>query len=39
MTEHYDDLETRDPEAREAELFERLQAQIAHAKRSAPAYG
>ena len=38
MTEHYDDLETRDPEAREAELFERLQRQIAHAKKAAPLY-
>ncbi len=28
----YDDLETRDPEAREAPLFAALPAHIAHAK-------
>lgn len=33
---HYDDLETRAPEAREAALFTALQAQIAHAKAKAP---
>ena len=33
---HYDDLETRPPEAREAALFAALRAQIAHAKAKAP---
>ena len=37
--EHFDDLETRDPEAREAALMAALPGQIAHAKRAAPAYG
>ncbi len=32
----FDDLETRDPEVREAALFEALRAQIAHAKAHAP---
>jgi phenylacetate-CoA ligase len=31
MTDHYDDLETRDPAAREHDLFARLPAAIAHA--------
>jgi phenylacetate-CoA ligase len=38
MTDHYDALETRDPELRERELLARLPRQIAHAKASAPAY-
>ncbi|MEX0921854.1 MAG: AMP-binding protein [Rhodovibrionaceae bacterium] len=38
MNEHYDELETRDPEAREASLADRLPRQIAHAKAQAPAY-
>jgi phenylacetate-CoA ligase len=37
MSEHYDALETRDPEARERELLARLPAQIAHA-RTAPGF-
>ena len=36
MSEHYDDLETRDPAAREAALFESLRAQIAEAEGEAP---
>ena len=36
MTEHYDDLETRDPAAREASQFEFLRAQIRDAKARAP---
>jgi phenylacetate-CoA ligase len=32
MGEHYDALETRDPAAREKELFARLPAQLAHAR-------
>ena len=36
MSEHYDDLETRDPAAREAALFESLRAQIAKAQGEAP---
>ena len=36
--EHFDDLETRDPEAREAALMAALPGQIAHAKTKAPAY-
>ncbi|XAH24332.1 AMP-binding protein [Xylophilus sp. GW821-FHT01B05] len=39
MTEHYDALETRDPQAREAALFAALPAQIAHAQAHAPALG
>ena len=35
---HYDDLETRTPEAREAALFSALPHQIAHAKASAPGW-
>ena len=38
MSAYYDDLETRDPEAREADLAARLPKQIAHAKAAAPAY-
>lgn len=34
--DHYDDLETRDPEAREKALFAALGQQIEHAKRWAP---
>lgn len=36
MTEFYDDLETRSPDRREAELFAALPDQIAHAKAKAP---
>jgi phenylacetate-CoA ligase len=36
--EHYDDLETRVPEAREAQLMAALPAQIAHAKARSPGY-
>ena len=36
MSEHYDDLETRRPEEREASLFDRLRAQIAQAQQRAP---
>ena len=32
MSDHYDALETRDPEAREHAVFERLPKQLAHAK-------
>ena len=35
---HYDDLETRSPEAREKDLFARLPAQLAHARANAPYY-
>ncbi|MEA2929724.1 MAG: hypothetical protein QOG38_2152 [Hyphomicrobiales bacterium] len=35
MAEHYDTLETRDPAAREQDLFARLPAQIAHAMTAA----
>jgi phenylacetate-CoA ligase len=38
MTEHFDTLETRDPEMREREQFAALRAQLAHAKTNAPAY-
>ena len=38
MTQHFDDLETRDPAAREAALFQALQAQIADAMARAPAW-
>jgi phenylacetate-CoA ligase len=38
MSDHYDDLETRDPQAREQALFEALPAQIHLAKQKAPAY-
>lgn len=36
---HYDDLETRDPAAREAALFAALPGQIAHARQSSTVYG
>ena len=36
--EHYDSLETRDPQAREAALMAALPDFIAHAKANAPAY-
>ncbi|WP_131110462.1 phenylacetate--CoA ligase family protein [Sulfuricystis thermophila] len=36
MNEHFDALETRDPEAREHDLMARLPEQIAHAKAHAP---
>ena len=38
MSDHYDTLETRDPEARERAILERLPRQVAHAKAHAPAY-
>ncbi len=37
MTDHFDDLETRDPEERERRLFAALGEQIANAKAKAPA--
>lgn len=36
MNEHFDALETRDPEARERDLMARLPEQVAHAKAHAP---
>ena len=38
MSEHYDALETRDPERRQAELIKSVGAQVGHAMRHAPAY-
>jgi phenylacetate-CoA ligase len=38
MSDHFDTLETRDPELRERALFAILPAQIAHAKARAPAF-
>jgi phenylacetate-CoA ligase len=38
MTEHFDTLETRDPEVRERALLARLPIQIAYAKAHAPAF-
>ena len=38
MSDHYDALETRAPEAREAALLAALPAHIAHAKAQAPAF-
>jgi phenylacetate-CoA ligase len=38
MADHYDALETRDPEARERDILARLPLQIAHAKARAPAF-
>lgn len=38
MTEHYDSLETRDPQERQQALIESVIAQIAHAKSNAPIY-
>ena len=39
MTDYFDDLETRDPEAREAALMAALPAQVARAKDHAPGFG
>ncbi|WP_295525257.1 AMP-binding protein [uncultured Pseudacidovorax sp.] len=39
MTDFYDDLETRSPQAREAALMAALPAQIRHAQQKAPAFG
>jgi phenylacetate-CoA ligase len=38
MADHFDALETRDPELRERAVFARLPLQIAHAKANAPAF-
>ncbi len=38
MSEYYDNLETRSPEQREADLFARLREQIAWARQTAPAF-
>ncbi len=38
MSDHFDTLETRDPEQRERALFAALPVQIAHAKSRAPAF-
>ncbi|MFN3375386.1 MAG: phenylacetate--CoA ligase family protein [Burkholderiaceae bacterium] len=38
MTTFYDDLETRSPEQREAELMAALPAQVAHARAASPAF-
>ena len=38
MAEHYDALETRDPEGRERDLLARLPQQVAHAKANAPGF-
>ncbi len=38
MTEYYDELETRDPEARERALMAALPGQVARAKERAPGY-
>ena len=38
MSEHYDELETRSPEAREGAIMAALPAQMAHAKANAPAF-
>jgi len=38
MNEHFDTLETRDPEARERAVFARLPLQVAHAKAKAPVF-
>ena len=38
MSDHYDALETRDPEARERDLLARLSAHVAHAKANAPGF-
>jgi len=38
MSDHYDALETRDPEARERDLLAALPARIAHARAHAPAF-
>ncbi len=39
MPDHYDDLETRSPQARESALLAALPAHIEQARRKAPAYG
>ncbi len=39
MSDYYDDLETRSPQARDSALFNALPAQIEHARQKAPAYG
>ena len=39
MSDYYDDLETRTPQARAEQLFAALPEQVAHAKRNAPAFG
>lgn len=39
MTDYFDDLETRDPEAREAALMAALPSQVARAKDHAPGFG
>jgi len=38
MAQHFDTLETRDPEVRERELLLQLPRQVAHAKANAPAF-
>ena len=38
VNEHYDELETREPEAREGALMAALPAQVAHAKANAPGF-
>ena len=38
MAEHFDALETRDPEVRERDLLGRLPKQVAHAKANAPGF-
>ena len=38
MVDFYDDLETQDPAAREARLFSRLNAQVAHAQKHSKAF-
>src|SRR5262245_38007311 len=38
MSDHYDALETRDPDARERDLLGALAAQVAHAKQHAPGF-
>ncbi len=38
MPDHFDTLETRDPEIREASLLAALRRQVAHAKAQAPAF-
>jgi len=38
MSQYYDNLETRTPEQREADLFAKLSVQLAHAQARAPAF-
>ncbi|RYY78981.1 MAG: phenylacetate--CoA ligase family protein, partial [Comamonadaceae bacterium] len=38
MSDHFDTLETRAPQEREAQLFASLPAQVAHAQQASPAY-